>query len=203
MTTHTTPTSGAADLPEALHIDRGEAVNLARNITVEDGIVVTQKGVRILADAVLLLDAALTAQAITPPHVKKPEEIKHVAADVSKTWAESNMTQAISAEPAGGDAVAVVKRYIGGVVVHIVGDVKEGDLLYLRPTAPSADSVLEDAARYRWLRDESWAGYNSGNGTPKVYTIDGAGNRKMQLAEDAMDSAVDAARAAQKEASNG
>ena len=69
--------------------------------------------------------------------------------------------------------------------------------------APSADSVLEDAARYRWLRDESWAGYNSGNGTPKVYTIDGAGNRKMQLAEDAMDSAVDAARAAQKEASNG
>ena len=69
--------------------------------------------------------------------------------------------------------------------------------------APSADSVLEDAARYRWLRDESWAGYNSGNGTPNVYTIDGAGNRKMQLAEDAMDSAVDAARAAQKEASNG
>ena len=61
----TTPTSGAADLPEALHVDRSEAVNLARNFTVEDGIVVTQKGVRILADAVLLMDAALTAQAIS------------------------------------------------------------------------------------------------------------------------------------------
>lgn len=61
----TTPTSGAADLPEALNVDRSEAVNLARNFTVEDGIVVTQKGVRILADAVLLMDAALTAQAIS------------------------------------------------------------------------------------------------------------------------------------------
>ncbi|GDY37277.1 Lar family restriction alleviation protein [Acidovorax sp. NB1] len=63
-------------------------------------------------------------------------------------------------------------------------------------TAGAVDAL--DAVRYRWLRNESWAGYHSGNGTPKVYTIDGAGNRRVQLAEDAMDEAIDAALAAQR-----
>ena len=59
--------------------------------------------------------------------------------------------------------------------------------------------VVRDAERYRWLRNESWAGYNTGKGTPSVYTVDGAGNRRMMLAEEAMDAAIDAAIAAQGE----
>ena len=64
-------------------------------------------------------------------------------------------------------------------------------------TVPS--DVVRDAERYRWLRNESWAGYNTGKGTPSVYTVDGAGNRRMMLAEEAMDAAIDAAIAAQGE----
>ncbi len=59
--------------------------------------------------------------------------------------------------------------------------------------------VVRDAERYRWLRNESWAGYNTGKGTPSVYTVDGAGNRRMMLAEEAMDDAIDAAIAAIKQ----
>ena len=55
--------------------------------------------------------------------------------------------------------------------------------------------VVRDAERYRWLRNESWAGYNTGKGTPSVYTVDGAGNRRMMLAEEAMDEAIDTAMA--------
>ena len=55
--------------------------------------------------------------------------------------------------------------------------------------------VVRDAERYRWLRNESWAGYNTGKGTPSVYTVDGAGNRRMMLAEEAMDAAIDTAMA--------
>ena len=50
-----------------------------------------------------------------------------------------------------------------------------------------------DAQRYRWLRDESWAGYNQGKGFPHVFTVDGAGNRRTMLAEEALDAAIDAA----------
>jgi len=52
----------------------------------------------------------------------------------------------------------------------------------------------KDALRYRWLRNESWAGYNQRGGLPQVWTTDGAGNRKTMLAEDAMDEAIDRAR---------
>lgn len=62
--------------------------------------------------------------------------------------------------------------------------------------------VVRDAERYRWLRNESWAGYNTGKGTPSVYTVDGAGNRRMMLAEEAMDDAIDAAIAQQKGANH-
>lgn len=55
------------------------------------------------------------------------------------------------------------------------------------------EKVLKDAERYRWLRNESWAGYNMSKGFPHVFTEDGAGNRRMMLAEAAMDQSVDAA----------
>lgn len=59
-----------------------------------------------------------------------------------------------------------------------------------RAALSAGDAV--DARRYRWLRDEAWAGYNQGKGFPHVFTIDGAGNRRTMLAEDALD-AIDAA----------
>jgi hypothetical protein len=54
------------------------------------------------------------------------------------------------------------------------------------------EALRADAERYRWLRNESWAGYHSGDASPKVFTVDGAGNRRMMLAEEAMDAAIDA-----------
>lgn len=58
----------------------------------------------------------------------------------------------------------------------------------------------KDAERYRWLRNESWAGYNQSKRLPEVaesvvLTRDGAGNVKTILAEEAMDAAIDAALA--------
>ena len=64
------------------------------------------------------------------------------------------------------------------------------ELQTLRVTAENAE---KDAERYRWLRNESWAGYNNSKGKPQVFVHDGAGNRKTMLAEDAMDSEIDAA----------
>jgi hypothetical protein len=60
------------------------------------------------------------------------------------------------------------------------------------------DAAEKDAQRYRWLRNESWAGYNQSKRLPEVaesvvITRDGAGNVKTILAEDAMDAAIDAA----------
>ncbi|MDR9839411.1 hypothetical protein [Herbaspirillum huttiense] len=77
----------------------------------------------------------------------------------------------------------------------------------LSPTTSDAgkDDALElDAKRYRWLRNESWAGYNQSKGKPQVFetvtmVLDGARNFKCILAEEALDNAVDAARAAQGE----
>lgn len=56
------------------------------------------------------------------------------------------------------------------------------------------ETIRRDALRYRWLRNESWSGYNQRGGLPQVWTTDGAGNRKTMLAEDAMDEAIDRAR---------
>ena len=71
----------------------------------------------------------------------------------------------------------------------------------LAATQPAAQGVEQDAARYRWLRNESWACYNIAKKKPEVALVavvrDGACNVKMVLAEDAMDTAVDAALAAQ------
>jgi len=71
------------------------------------------------------------------------------------------------------------------------------------PAAPLSDA--EDAERYRWLRNESWAGYNASKSKPQVFetvtmVVDGARNFKTILAEDALDAAIDAAIAAAKEA---
>lgn len=57
------------------------------------------------------------------------------------------------------------------------------------------DELQQDAERYRWLRNEAWAGYNQGRGFPHVFTVDAAGNRRTMLAEEALDADVDAAMA--------
>jgi hypothetical protein len=62
----------------------------------------------------------------------------------------------------------------------------------LRRQHAEIKALRADAERYRWLRNESWAGYHSGDASPKVFTVDGAGNRRMMLAEEAMDAAIDA-----------
>jgi hypothetical protein len=66
----------------------------------------------------------------------------------------------------------------------------------LAATQPAAQGPdAQDAARYRWLRNESWACYNIAKKKPEVALVavvrDGACNVKMVLAEDAMDTAVD------------
>ena len=82
------------------------------------------------------------------------------------------------------------------------GKFVKGEPLYTRPPAADADRL--DAERYRWLRDESWAGYNISKGKPRVFetvtmVLDGAKNFKTILAEEALDAAIDAALAASKE----
>ena len=73
------------------------------------------------------------------------------------------------------------------------------------PSDAGTDDALElDAKRYRWLRNESWAGYNQSKGKPQVFetvtmVLDGARNFKCILAEEAFDDAIDAAIAAQGE----
>ena len=71
----------------------------------------------------------------------------------------------------------------------------------LSATQPATQGVEQDALRYRWLRNESWACYNIAKKKPEVALVavvrDGACNVKMVLAEGAMDTAVDAALAAQ------
>jgi hypothetical protein len=57
-----------------------------------------------------------------------------------------------------------------------------------------AEANRVDAERYRWLRDESWSGARISDSSPKVFTLDGAGNRRLVLAECALDAAIDAAR---------
>lgn len=69
--------------------------------------------------------------------------------------------------------------------------------------SPEVQALRKDAERYRWLRNESWAGYNEGSRKPRVaqtivITQDGAGNVTTILAEDALDAAVDAAMEKQK-----
>jgi chromosome segregation ATPase len=60
------------------------------------------------------------------------------------------------------------------------------------------ERLRQDAARYQWLRNESWAGYNQSKRRPMVaenivFVADGAGNVKTILAGDALDAAIDAA----------
>ncbi len=61
--------------------------------------------------------------------------------------------------------------------------------------APAPHPDTADAERYRWLRNESWGGQAQRMRYPCVIVFDGAGNRKTMLAEEAMDTAIDAARA--------
>lgn len=67
--------------------------------------------------------------------------------------------------------------------------------------SPVQRSDVWDAERYRWLRNESWAGYNNSKRKPQVFEIvtmilGGARNFETILAEEALDEAIDAAIAA-------
>lgn len=69
--------------------------------------------------------------------------------------------------------------------------------------SPEVVAWKKDAGRYRWLRNESWAGYNQSRRKPQVaetivFVQDGAGNVKTILAEEALDAAIDAAIQEQK-----
>ena len=94
----TTPTTGAADLPEALrvpldslHADAGYLCGRLLNGSLTQEQVV--ESIRRRIDAAKL--AAITAQAISAEpaeHVQKPAEIEHVTCDVSKNGTESYMS---------------------------------------------------------------------------------------------------------------
>lgn len=82
----------------------------------------------------------------------------------------------------------------------------QGQMYYYATAAlesPEVQALREDAERYWWLRNESWAGYNQSKRKPQVaetivFVQDGAGNVKTILAEDALDAAIDAAMEKQK-----
>ena len=98
MTKDTTPTSGAADLPEALrvpldslHADAGYLCGRLLNGSLTQEQVV--ESIRRRIDAAKL--AAITAQAISAEpaeHVQNPAENEHVAGDVSKNGVKLNIS---------------------------------------------------------------------------------------------------------------
>lgn len=86
---------------------------------------------------------------------------------------------------------------------HVDMDHSRAEVSVEQALLASADLLVSlaplerDAARYRWLRNESWAGYNFAKGKPQVAEtvvfVEGGGSAKTILAEDALDSAVDCA----------
>lgn len=63
MTDTTSASPSDAELQAfAVEVDRADAVNLARNCLGAYGCAITKKGVRVLAEAVLSMDAALSTQ---------------------------------------------------------------------------------------------------------------------------------------------
>jgi len=66
-----------------------------------------------------------------------------------------------------------------------------------------SDETVKDAERYRWLRNESWAGYNSGKSKPQVAEtivfVQRHGTVETVLAEEALDLAIDEAMKATNE----
>ena len=145
---------------------------------------------------------AACAQLEAPPatHVPNPAEIVHVTRDVSQNWAESNMstqpaTQQEAQEPEAWyvtgcdrlldeDDAKAEARHIGGTARAMP--------LYTAPqpspTPQAAESVLEDAARYRWLR--RWKGQEHEPPFTVQHEIEGT------LWGGDLDAAIDAAMAA-------
>ena len=68
------------DVPVA-PMDRGEAVNLARELIQHDSDDITQSGVRLLCESVLLMDAALLQSTALPVDVQK-RETRHVVSQI-------------------------------------------------------------------------------------------------------------------------
>lgn len=73
--------------------------------------------------------------------------------------------------------------------------------VYLHP-APTNEQDARDAERYRWLRNESWAGYNVAKSKPQIASTVVFVDKYIRsidciLAEQALDEAIDAAIAKQ------
>jgi hypothetical protein len=97
----------------------------------------------------------------------------------------------VQAEPAG--EVVSCEDY-GLTIRWKKGAPTVGTFLYAAPTAAAADA--KDAARYRWLRNEAWGGHVMSKGLPHVVEyLPGLmrGGRITELAEEALDTAIDAA----------
>ena len=70
-------------------VDRADAVNLARNALTQYDCAITKKGVRVLAEAVLSMDSALTTPQPTQAQAAEPVaymEVSQSESEVSMTW---------------------------------------------------------------------------------------------------------------------
>ena len=70
-------------------VDRADAVNLARNALTQYDCAITKKGVRVLAEAVLSMDSALTTPQPTqavPPAGREPLTDAQIAEMMRDTW---------------------------------------------------------------------------------------------------------------------
>jgi len=75
------------DAPINLPPDRGDAVNLARNVLEDPALAITPKGVRILAEAVMKLDAAILAdRAARAPQAGWEQDAKRFAWLADHLW---------------------------------------------------------------------------------------------------------------------
>lgn len=97
-----------------------------------------------------------------------------------------------------------IQRRAGDVIDSDDSEAMHRAAAELRRLQAEVERLGADAGRYRWLRNESWAGYHQCKGRPEVaetvvLTRDGAGNVRTILAEEAMDAAIDAAIAASKD----
>ncbi|MNX75648.1 hypothetical protein D3C86_1071320 [compost metagenome] len=131
---------------------------------------------------------------------------------------EIGRLRAAASAPAAGGALAdpALQKQFGEAITGALGFGAQGvnpppEGHWLAPfwNMARADAALAaasalNAVRYRWLRDESWAGYNQAKRRPQVaetivFIADGAGNVRTILAEEALDAAVDAAIAQQSQ----
>ena len=76
-------------------------------------------------------------------------------------------------------------------IAHLEDALKSAESDIAQLEADLADA-RKDQARYKWIRNESWAMYNYNKGKPHLVTFDSI-QRPTHLAEYAVDQAIDAA----------